>query len=42
MTKILLETPEDELRKLGEAGKQRREVAEDEEIQHIMEKHHVC
>ena len=41
-TKILLETPEDELRKLGEAGKQRREVAEDEEIQHIMEKHHVC
>jgi poly(A) polymerase/tRNA nucleotidyltransferase (CCA-adding enzyme) len=38
----LLQIPEDELRKLGEAGKARREAAEDEEIQHIMEKHHVC
>ena len=38
----LLEMPEEELRKLGEAGKQRREAAEDEEIKHIMEKHHVC
>ena len=38
----LLKMPEDILRKLGEAGKQRREDAEDEEIKHIMEKHHVC
>lgn len=41
-TEELLEMPEDELRKLGEAGKERREIAEDKEIQHIMEKHHVC
>ena len=38
----LLKLPEDALRKLGEAGKERRERAEDEEIKHIMEKHHVC
>lgn len=38
----LLEMPENTLRKLGEAGKERRETAEDEEIKHIMEKHHVC
>ncbi len=30
------------LQKLGESGKRRREAAEDEEIKHIMEKHHVC
>lgn len=41
-TEELLKMPEDELRKLGEAGKQRREAAEDEEIQNIMAKHHVC
>jgi poly(A) polymerase/tRNA nucleotidyltransferase (CCA-adding enzyme) len=41
-TAEFLELPEDELRKLGEEGKKRREAAEDEEIQHIMEKHHVC
>jgi tRNA nucleotidyltransferase (CCA-adding enzyme) len=41
-TTELLEMPEDELRKLGEAGKQRREAAEDEEVRQIMEKHHVC
>jgi hypothetical protein len=34
--------PEDDLKKLGEAGKQRREAAEDEEIRHIMEVNHVC
>lgn len=33
---------DEELKALGEAGKQRREAAEDEEIRHIMEKHHVC
>lgn len=37
----LLEISEDELQKLGEAGKRRKEMAEDEEIQHILEKHHV-
>jgi tRNA nucleotidyltransferase (CCA-adding enzyme) len=41
-TEELLKLPENELRKLGEAGKARREAAEDEEIKHIMEKHHVC
>ena len=38
----LLKMSEDELKMLGEAGKLRRETAEDEEIKHIMEKHHVC
>ena len=38
----LLKMSEGELKKLGEAGKLRREAAEDEEIKHIMEKHHVC
>lgn len=41
-TEELLNMPEEKLRRLGEAGKQRREAAEDEEIKHIMEKHHVC
>ncbi|HUY05485.1 MAG TPA: HD domain-containing protein [Candidatus Paceibacterota bacterium] len=41
-TAALLLMPEKELCELGEAGKRRREAAEDEEIQHIMEKHHVC
>ncbi|HCR52414.1 TPA: hypothetical protein DIV48_02055 [Candidatus Kaiserbacteria bacterium] len=41
-TEELLKLPENELKKLGEAGKERREAAEDEEIQRIMEKHHVC
>jgi putative nucleotidyltransferase with HDIG domain len=41
-TEELLGKPEDELKKLGEDGKKRREAAEDEEIKHIMEKHHVC
>jgi hypothetical protein len=41
-TEELLKMSDEELKKLGEAGKQRREAAEDEEIKHIMEKHHVC
>ena len=41
-TEELLKLPEDTLEKLGEAGKQSREAAENEEIKHIMEKHHVC
>ena len=38
----LLEMPDEDLRKLGESGKERREAAEDEEISKIMSKHHVC
>jgi tRNA nucleotidyltransferase (CCA-adding enzyme) len=41
-TEELLKMPDGELKNLGEAGKLRREAAEDEEIKHIMEKHHVC
>ncbi|MFH1178355.1 MAG: HD domain-containing protein, partial [bacterium] len=37
----LLEANEEGLKKLGEAGKSRRESAENEEIKHIMAKHHV-
>jgi poly(A) polymerase/tRNA nucleotidyltransferase (CCA-adding enzyme) len=37
----LLEMSENELKKLGKAGKERLESAEDNEIRHIMEKHHV-
>ncbi len=40
-TEELLRMPEDTLKMLGESGKQRREAAEDEEIKHIMDKHHV-
>jgi tRNA nucleotidyltransferase (CCA-adding enzyme) len=38
----LLEISEDELKKIGEAGKERRESAEDDEVKRIMEKHHVA
>lgn len=38
----LLALPEEDLKSLGEAGKKRREAEEDEEIKHIMDKHHVC
>jgi tRNA nucleotidyltransferase (CCA-adding enzyme) len=41
-TEELLALSDEELQKLGEAGKQRREEAEDEEIKQIMDKHHVC
>lgn len=41
-TTELLDLSDDELKTLGESGKKKREAAEDEEIQHIMEKHHVC
>ena len=40
-TDELLKIPEDSLQKLGKAGKQRREAAENEEIRQIMGKHHV-
>lgn len=41
-TEELLGLTEEDLKKLGESGKERREAAEDEEIKQIMEKHHVC
>jgi tRNA nucleotidyltransferase (CCA-adding enzyme) len=41
-TEEMLALPEEELKRVGEAGKERREAAEDEEVRHIMEKHHVC
>ncbi len=41
-TSELLEMPESELKTLGESGKKKREEREDEEIQKIMERHHVC
>jgi len=40
-TEKLLKLPEDVLKKLGEAGKQSREAAEDKEIKDIMGKYHV-
>jgi len=40
-TKELLEMPEKELQELGEAGKLRRESAENEEVKHIMDKYYV-
>lgn len=41
-TSELLVMDEENLKMLGESGKERRESAEDEEIRHIMDKHHVC
>lgn len=41
-TEELLAMEENALRELGEAGKRRREVAEEAEVQEIMHKHHVC
>lgn len=38
----LLKMPEAELKALGEAGKAKREAAEEAEVREIMEKHHVC
>jgi tRNA nucleotidyltransferase (CCA-adding enzyme) len=41
-TAKLLALPDEELMKLGESGKKKREEREDEEIHKILEKHHVC
>ncbi len=41
-TEELFKLSDGDLKELGEAGKKRREAAEDEEIKHIMDKHHVC
>lgn len=38
----LLALPAEELRRLGESGKAKREEAEEAEVREIMEKHHVC
>jgi hypothetical protein len=38
----LLSLPYEELVKLGESGKQKREEKEEEELKDILEKHHVC
>jgi tRNA nucleotidyltransferase (CCA-adding enzyme) len=40
-TEELLKMPDEELQKLGESGKQKKEIAEEKEVQQIMEKHHV-
>jgi hypothetical protein len=37
----LLALPEEDLKKLGDSGKKKREEAENEEVQKILEKHHV-
>ena len=41
-TSELLALSDEELKKLGESGKKKREEAEDEEVRQIMSKHHVC
>jgi tRNA nucleotidyltransferase (CCA-adding enzyme) len=41
-TAYLLELSEEDLKKLGESGKRKREAAEEAELQKILQKHHVC
>jgi len=41
-TEELLKLDDEDLKGLGESGKQRREAEEDREIKEIMERHHVC
>jgi tRNA nucleotidyltransferase (CCA-adding enzyme) len=41
-TAKLLAMSDEDLQKLGESGKKKREEKEDEEIHKILEKHHVC
>jgi len=41
-TAYLLGLSEEELKKLGESGKKKREAAEEAELKKILEKHHVC
>ena len=40
--KELLMLPEDELKAFGEAGKKKREEAEEVDLQKILKKHHLC
>lgn len=41
-TALLLALTDEELRTLGEAGKKKREEAEDAELKKILDRHHVC
>jgi poly(A) polymerase/tRNA nucleotidyltransferase (CCA-adding enzyme) len=41
-TAKLLDLSDEDLQKLGESGKKKREEREDEEVHKILEKHHVC
>ena len=41
-TKELLELPDNELKAMGDSGKQKRDEKEEEELQKISEKHHVA
>lgn len=41
-SKELLSLPYEDLVKLGESGKQKREEKEEEELKDILERHHVC
>ena len=41
-TEVLLTLPEADLKELGDAGKKKREEREEEELQKILNKHHVC
>lgn len=41
-TSSLLDLADDGLKKLGDEGKKKREEREEEEIQRILDKHHVC
>ncbi len=40
-TQALTQLPDSELKELGDAGKRKREQAEEEEVQKILQKHHV-
>ena len=41
-TAYMLALSDDILKELGESGKKKREIAEEEELKKILEKHHVC
>lgn len=41
-TEVLLELTDHELKELGDAGKRKREQKEEEELQKILNRHHVC
>jgi hypothetical protein len=41
-TTELLQLSDEELKKLGDSGKRKREEEEEREIKEIMSKHHVC
>lgn len=41
-SEVLLGLSDDDLKELGDAGKKKREEREEEELQRILDKHHVC